>query len=466
MHQQRAGEDGGHVDTWQQYLQENETRSIEELQRLVRQRSISSQGIGMREGAELVAAMLLERGFTTEIWDTPGAPVVFGELKGESDEALLFYNHYDVQPPEPYEAWEHDPFGAEIKDGLMHGRGTGDHKSSFVARLMAIEALQQEGPLPLTIKFIVEGEEEIGSPNLAEVVKNNAARLRAAAGRYSGGAMDENDNPVIRAGSKGMSYVELKVRSANIDLHSRWAAVVPSPVWRLVDALRTIKDPATDRILIEGFFDDVEGFDDADRFELRNHPLDDEFVLNDFGIDSFLGGVTGLDASEKLLFSPTCNISGLKAGYQGEGSKSVLPSEASAKLDLRLVPKQDAADIVRKLRAHLDKHGFTDVEITQLGAINPGRARLHEPIIRSLREAAVRAYPGEPVVQPIAPGSGPRYIFADHLGINLVADAGCSYHGAGHHSPRENIRVIDYLRNAVHIGWLIKLFAEDLTKEP
>jgi acetylornithine deacetylase/succinyl-diaminopimelate desuccinylase-like protein len=460
-HVGRTGEGRSAMEGWQTYLKANEERSIAELQRLVRQRSVSSQNDGIRECAALVAAMLRERGFATEVWETPGHPVIFAEMAGTSERSLLFYNHYDVQPPEPLEEWRHPPFGAEIHDGVMHGRGTGDHKSSFVARLMAIEALLEQGPLPVGIKFVVEGEEEIGSPNLAAVVAANAERLRADAGLYSGGAMDEHDRPVIRAGSKGMCYVELRVRTVNTDLHSRWAAVIPSPVWRLVEALHCIKDPASDRILIGGFYDDVEPATEEELAEIGKFPLDDAFVREDLGASRLLGNVTGVDASHRSMFSPTCNVSGLTAGYQGPGMKSVLPAVASAKVDMRLVPWQDAHDVHAKLRAHLDAHGFQDVETTLLGTINPGKAKLSEPIIVTLREAARRAYPGEPVIQPITPGSGPRYIFADHLGLHIVSDAGCSYHGAGHHSPKENIRVIDYLRNAEHIGWLITLFGQE-----
>lgn len=449
------------LEPWLEYAKENESRAIAELQRLVRQRSISSQNDGIVECAALVRQMLDERGFTTEIWETPGHPVVFGELKGTGPRSILFYNHYDVQPPEPYEAWDYPPFGAEIHDGLMHGRGTGDHKGSFVARLMAVEALLQEGPLPLTVKFIVEGEEEIGSPNLAEVVKANAERLRADAGLYSGGAMNEKDNPVIRAGSKGMCDVVLRCRTSNVDLHSRWATVVPSPAWRLIEALNCIKDARTGQVLIEGFYDDVEGPDADDLAEIARQPMDDEFVKHDFGVKALIDNVAGAAATERWLFSPTCNISGLRAGHLGPGTKNVLPAEAWVKLDMRLVPRQDAKDIYAKLRAHLDKHGFHDVETELLGTINPGKAKLSEPIIRTLRDAAKRAYPGEVVVQPITAGSGPRYIFADHLDLPLVSDAGCSYHGAGHHSPKENLRVIDYLRNIEHIGWLLKIFAEE-----
>lgn len=449
------------MQAWLSYAKANEDRSISELQRLVRQRSIASQNDGMQACAEMVEAMLRERGFATEVWETPGYPVIFGEIKGESDASLLFYNHYDVQPPEPYEAWAYPPFGAEIHDGVMHGRGVSDHKSSFVARLMAVEAMLQQGPLPVGIKFIVEGEEEIGSPNLSAVVAKHADKLRADAGLYSGGAMDEHDRPVIRAGSKGMCYVAIRSRTVDTDLHSRWATVVPSPAWRLLEALRCIKDPATDRILIEGFYDAIEPASDDDMAEIAKYPMDEAFILDDFGAKTLIGGVRGVDASRQYLFSPSCNISGLTAGYQGPGMKSVLPAEASAKVDMRLVPWQDAHDIYAKLRAHLDKHGFEDVETELLGTINPGKAGLDEPIIRTLREAARRAYPGDPVVQPITAGSGPRYIFAEHLGLHIVADAGCSYHGAGHHSPKENMRVVDYLRNVEHIGWLIELFGQE-----
>lgn len=449
------------MERWREYIASNADRAVAELQKLVRQESVSSYGAGIVECADLVREMLEERGFHTEVWRSGGHPVVYGSLPGSGPKTVLFYNHYDVQPPDPVDAWEYPPFSATVADGLMHGRGTGDHKSSFVARLMAIEALRREGPLPVTVKFIVEGEEEIGSPNLAAVVKAHASELAADAALYSGGALDERDAPVIRAGSKGMCYVELSVRSLDVDMHSRWAAVVPSPAWRLVEALRCLKDPVTDSVLVDGFYEHIEPADEHDLAEIATQPLDSDVMRASFGVAELIGGVEGVEATERLLFSPTFNISGITAGYGGPAMKSVLPAEASAKLDIRLVPWQDAGSVYAKIRAHLDKHGFQDVETKLLGALNPGKAKLSDPIIRTLKEAARRAYPQDVVVHPITAGSGPRYIFADLLGLHLVSDPGCSYHGAGHHSPRENIRLRDYLRNIEHIGWLLKLFAEE-----
>lgn len=454
----RAPSSSEPAPTWLQWVRNHTDRSIVELQRLVRQRSISSQDDGMQGCADEVVRMLEERGFRVETWETPGHPIIFAERRGRSDATVLFYNHYDVQPPEPYEAWSHPPFDAVVKDGLMHGRGTGDHKSSFVARLMAIEALLKEGELPCTVKFIVEGEEEIGSPNLAEAVRVHAEKLEADAGLYSGGAIDEQERPVIRAGSKGMCYVELSVRAARVDLHSRWAAVVPSAAWRLIEALAAIKDPASGEIRIQGFHDAVRGPDDADRAELAKQPLDEAYVLQDFAARRLIDDVQGTQAAERLQFSSTCNISGLTSGYQGVGMKSVLPAVASAKIDMRLVPDQRASDVYEKLRAHLDELGFDDVETTLLAAIDPGKASLDEPVIEALKEAARRAYGREPIVQPLTPGSGPRYVFAEHVGLHIVSDAGSSYHGAGHHSPKEHIRVDDYLRNIEHIGWFLAAF--------
>ena len=231
---------------------------IAALQRLVRQPSISAQGIGLEACAALVAEMLQEIGAQVQVLRLPGAaPLVYGEIKGTSPKTLLIYEHYDVQPPDPLEEWICDPFGAEVRDGKIYGRGAADTKGNLVARMCAVQALREvTGRVPLRVKFLVEGEEEIGSPHLRQYAQAHPALFEADGCLWESGGKDHQEIPNLYLGVKGIVYVELEARGAVRDLHSSLGTIVPNPAWRLVWALATLKDK-DERIRIEGFYDDV-----------------------------------------------------------------------------------------------------------------------------------------------------------------------------------------------------------------
>ncbi len=443
------------------YVCSNRDRFIAELQEFCKIPSLSAADHKMEEGVAFVQKMLEQRGVKTQILKTPRHPAVFGEIKGKSDRALLLYAHYDVQAPEPLDEWIADPFGAEIIDGKIYARGVSDHKSSVVARIHGLEAfLAVMGELPITLKFIIEGEEEIGSPSLQGLIENNKDLLAADAALYSGGMKDENDRPRVVCGSKGMCYVELVCRGANSDVHSREAPLVVNPAWRLAWALSTLKDPKTDQVLIDGFYDDVQSPTPEDIEAVKAMDFDSTTYKRNLDLDTLLGGREGWEAALHQMFTPTCTIAGLTSGYQGPGSKTVLPNRASAKIDFRLVVRQRPEDILAKLKRHLDKHGFGDVEVISHNFLEASRAPLTHPLVGIIREAALRTY-GEPVIiQPTAPGSGPRYLFDRILGLPMVSDCGSAHHRSGHHAPNENIRVKDYLDNVEHMAHVYDVFAE------
>jgi acetylornithine deacetylase/succinyl-diaminopimelate desuccinylase-like protein len=432
------------------YIESNRERFISELRQVVQQPSISSQGVGMDECASLIEGMLEKRGFQTRLLSSGGYPAIYAERRGESRKAILCYGHYDVQPPDPLEEWASPPFAAEIRDGKIFGRGVSDHKGSLVSRLHAVDALLAvDGTLPLTVKFILEGEEESGSRTLSEIVRQHRDLLAADFALYAGGAKDENDSPVIRCGQKGMCYVQLTCTGASQDLHSRTAALVPSPVWRLVQALASLKDEQG-RVTIPGFYDDVDPVSEQDMEALRTVPFNADRMKLNWGISRFVGGVEDVEALEQYLFTPTCNISGISAGYTGVGMKTVLPCRASAKLDLRLVPSQQPLDIVDKLRSHLEMGGFGDVEVDVLGTFEPARTPLTHPLVRSAVQASRRVYGQEPVVMPLWSGSGPRYLFSNYLGIPMIADPGVGHSDGRHHAPNESLRIDDYIQG-IHL---------------
>ncbi|MFZ5856056.1 MAG: M20/M25/M40 family metallo-hydrolase [Chloroflexota bacterium] len=442
------------------FLVSNLDASLRELGRLVAQPSISAQKIGLDECAALVAEMLRARDFTANIYPTAGSPVVVAERKGKSDKTLLFYNHYDVQPPEPLELWESPPFEPQIRDGKMYGRGVSDDKGHFVARLFALDALLAEGELPCNVKFIVEGEEETASVNLAKFIHENTELLKADACIWEFGGVDHTETPMQYLGLRGIQYVELSVDLLSTDVHSGLGgSIFPNAAWRLVWALNTLKG-ADERILIPGFYDDVKPPSARDR-ELMSALADvTEEYKSRYGVPYFIKGLKGGDELKiEEVFSPTCTICGLTSGYQGPDSKTVLPARASAKVDFRLIPDQDPSDILKKLRAHLDSHGFTDVEITDLGGDAPARTDPDHPFIQLVVAAAEEVYEKPMSLVPLVGGSGPNHPFVHVLGLP-VATAGMGYPDTKTHAPNENIRLDLYLKHARHMARVVREFGE------
>jgi acetylornithine deacetylase/succinyl-diaminopimelate desuccinylase-like protein len=441
------------------YLASNLDVSLRELIKLVSQPSISAQNLGLTEAAVLVADMLRARGFEAKIYPTAGAPVVVAERKGKSDQTLLFYNHYDVQPPEPLELWESPPFEPEIRDGKLYGRGVSDDKGHLVARLFALDALLAEGDLPCNIKFIVEGEEETASVNLAKFIHENTSLLKADACIWEFGGVDHTETPMQYLGLRGIQYVELTVDLLSTDVHSgTGGSIFPNAAWRLVWALNTLKG-ADERILIPGFYDNIQPPSKRDR-ELMSALADSaEDYKTRYGVPYFLKGITGGDALKiEEVFSPTCTICGLTSGYQGPGSKTVLPARASAKVDFRLVPDQEPKDILAKLRAHLDAHGFTEIKITDLGGDAPARTDPDDPFVKIVVNTAKDVYGKSMQIVPMVGGSGPNHPFVHVLGLP-VATAGLGYPDTRAHAPNENVRIDLYLKHARHMARVISEFA-------
>jgi acetylornithine deacetylase/succinyl-diaminopimelate desuccinylase-like protein len=400
------------------YLENNLDQSIAELSKLVAQPSISAQGIGLNECAHLVADMLRARGFTAEVMDTEGAPVVFGERKGSGKKTLLFYNHYDVQPPEPLDLWETPPFEPSLRNGKLYGRGVSDDKAHIVSRLFAIDSiLNSEGDLPCNIKFIIEGEEETASIHLHEFVRNNKEKLAADACIWEFGGVDHRDVPMQYLGLRGICYVELSVESLGTDVHSGLGgSIFPNAAWRLTWALSTLKGP-DERIRIPGFYDDVKPPSDRDRELMSVLPDVADEYKNRYGVKQFIKGIKGgTDLKMEEVFTPTCTICGLTSGYQGPGSKTVQPAKASAKVDFRLVPDQKPDDILKKLRLHLDARGFEDVRITFLGGEPAARTDPDDGFVRTVVESAEGVYEFPMEIVPMVGGSGPNHPFVHDLG--------------------------------------------------
>ncbi len=451
------------------YLDEHLNESIAELTELCKLPSVSAQGSAMEETAEHVAGLLRHLGFEVRILPkhvlsgaegpAGGQPVVYAQLGGVSAKTLLFYNHYDVQPAEPLELWASPPFQPTLRDGKLYGRGVCDNKGNIISRLAAVRAWQEvRGELPCTVKFCIEGDEEIGSPHMEEFVAEHRELLSADACLWEGDGVTWEGAPQILLGVKGLLYVELESNTINRDAHSSYGTILPNAAWRLAWALATIKGP-DERVRIEGFYDAVRAPTSEERAAVEAMPSEEEETLGSYGIEEALTGARGLDYRLRHLFEPTATVDGLSSGYEGEGPKTVLPARALAKMDFRLVPEQDPHDIMQKLRRHLEQHGLADVQVRLLSAERPARTPVTHPFVGAVREAMRQVYDREPIVVPTMAGTGPLHPFVAVLGLP-TADCGIGYPDTHIHAPDENIRIEDFRRGTKAIAALLGRFGE------
>jgi len=430
------------------------------LDRLVRLPSVAAQGQGLPETAALVRELFVDGGGRAEIYSrADGAPVVLAEFAGRSDRTLLFYNHYDVQPAEPLGDWTAPPFQVTVRNGQIMGRGTGDNKGDLVTRLAAIHTLRETaGGLPCRVLFLVEGEEEIGSVNLAAYIHALRDRLHGDACIWEYGDRDPQDRLHVLAGCKGICYVELELEAIPHDLHSSFGAIVNGAATRLAWAVAGLRD-AGGRIRIPGFYDAVRPPSAAATAAARRSSFFDEKEFREFvDVRRFIGGLTGDAAADALLFEPTCTVCGFETGYTGSGMKTVLPRRARAKIDFRLVPDQDPEEIVALLRAHLDREGFRDCTITPFSRERAFRTDLADPFVQTVVDAAGAATGRRVALVPTSAGTGPMHVIGGPLRMPILS-IGTGYWGSNIHAPDEHIRMADFEETIVMIAHVLEQFA-------
>ena len=424
------------------------------LERLCSQPSVVAQNLGMAEMADLIELLLSENGFQTQRLYAAGAPpAIYGELRGRSDYTILLYNHYDVQPPEPLELWHTSPFKPTVVDGKLYARGVSDNKAEIASRLTAIHALQAVyGELPITLRWIIEGEEEIGSPHFGAMAEAYSTLLQADGCLWEGSGFDPTNRPQLGLGTKGLLYVQLDVQGTGIDAHSGSAPILPSAAWRLVQALATLRTPEG-LIRIPGFYDEVLPPSAAQMSAIIDQPDQDAELREAYKVEHFVDGLTGTALREREAFTPTCNIAGLISGYTGEGSKTVLPARAMAKIDFRLVPNQNPQDILAKLQAYLVAEGYSDIRITVFGNAEPVVTPIDHPFVQRIATIAESFAGKQASITPIVGGTLPflgdlrRYVGVP----GLAAPDNPVYWGSGAHAPNEHIRLTD-LDRAVRFG--------------
>lgn len=443
------------------HIDDHHDEAIDKLIELCSFPTVSAQGRAIKETADWVANELRGLGFEVQILPKPeglpAQPVVYAEAKGSSAKTLLFYDHYDVQPEEPLDEWKTPPFEPVRRDGKLYGRGVSDNKGNIAARFAALRAWRDvRGDLPCGVKFCIEGDEEIGSPYMEEFIERHKDLLKADACIWEGGGVTWEGLPQITLGVKGLLYVQLECQTITRDAHSSYGTVLPNAAWRIVWALNSIKG-SDEKIMIDGFYDDVRPPTPEERAEVEKMPHDEAETAKTYGITNFTVDVKGIEYELRHLFQPTATVDGLLSGYTAEGPKTVLPARAMAKMDFRLVNEQDPHDIERKLRAHLDKHGFADITIKNLGGEHPARTPVTDPFVAVLREAVKQAYGDEPLIVPTMAGTGPLYPFVTTLGLPN-ADCGIGYPDASIHAPNENIRTADFRKGTKAIAALLEKF--------
>jgi acetylornithine deacetylase/succinyl-diaminopimelate desuccinylase-like protein len=372
----------------------------------------------------------------------------------------LIYGHYDVQPEDPVDAWQSPPFQPTIREGKIYGRGSADNKGQMLAHVLASGALKQTGWPAINVKFLFDGEEESGSPNLPAFLAQHKDLFKADFAYSSDGPKHESGRPVVFFGVRGLLYVELVLRGARHDFHSgNRGGVLPQPAWQLVHLLNQLYDDQG-HCQLPGFYDDVVAPSEFEQQLLSTLPFDKDEFLRITGLPC-----TDLNAASywrKLMFEPTFNICGLTSGYQGEGSKTIIPARASAKIDMRLVPNQDPEKIMQSLKQFLAKHA-PEVELINHGAYLPSRTPIEQPVCQTIIQAVAEAYGQDPVIQPRLGGSAPDYLMTKHLGLPSVW-APYANADEDNHSPNEKMGVKDFLDGIRCTAVVLTRVAEALKK--
>jgi acetylornithine deacetylase/succinyl-diaminopimelate desuccinylase-like protein len=405
---------------------------LKDLYEFLKIDTTSAKGKG-EEGARFLLDYMRDNGIEAELIKHKAInPYIIGEINVNSNKTLLIYNHYDVQPVEPLDKWETDPFSPVEKDRKIFARGVGDDKGSLIARLQAIIELMKERKLNINIKFVYEGVEEIGSPYIEDFLIDYKDRLKSDYILWEGSGRGADNSPEIVLGVKGLLYVEIRVKTEK-DLHSMYAPIVKNPAWELVYFLNMLRNE-DGKVNIKGFYDKVKRLSEEEKKYLKGDKK---------GIEKALAQEVPEDFMIELIENPTCNIAGINSGYTGEGSKTVIPSYAFAKLDFRLVPNQDPEEILENLKSILPKN----FEIKVYGKVKPYRTSINSEISLALINSAKKVYNIDPTVLPNSPGTGPMEAFARILNNNQIADGvGVDNAASNIHSFNENIYKDDYFK--------------------
>jgi acetylornithine deacetylase/succinyl-diaminopimelate desuccinylase-like protein len=453
------------MQDWKEYQEKNKDRFLEELLELLRIPSVSARSEhknDMIKCAEAVKDRLQKAGADrVEIFETAGHPIVYGEkIIDSSKPTVLVYGHYDVQPADPLELWTSGPFDPVIKEGRIYARGACDDKGQFYMHVKALETMVQTNSLPTNVKFIIEGEEEVGSPNLATFIKDKKDMLEADVILISDTAMISLDTPSIDVGVRGLSYIEVEVTGPNRDLHSGvYGGAVANPLTILAKMIASLHDE-NNHITIPGFYDDVIESSAAEREEMAKAPYDEEEYKTDLGVKE-LWGEAGYTTNERTGIRPTLEVNGMWGGYTGEGAKTVLPSKAFAKISTRLVPNQKTEKLTKILIEHLEQSAppYVTVKATEHHGGDPYLTPVDSIEYRAASKAMETAF-GKPPIPVRGGGSIPiTALFESVLGLRTVF-LGFGLDSDNLHSPNEKFDIANFYKGIETIPYFHQYFAE------
>ena len=438
------------------HVDSNMKNLVSDLQTLIRQPSISAKNEGLEKCAQLVKKTLQKAGIRSQILrlgkNIP--PLVYGELRSKKNpkKTLLFYNHYDVQPVEPLDLWESPPFSAKVKGNKVFGRGSADDKGELITRIKAVESyLKIKGDVPCNIKFVIEGEEEVGSPHIEKYLKKFKKKFLCQGIIWEFGHVDSKNRPIVGLGMKGLLFVELISKESIRDAHSSLAVLIKNPAWRLIEAVKSLRD-SNGRILIKDWYKEVRPLTKTDLKIIKAEPFDDAAFKKEFGIKSFVGHKKGFEAKKALVSGATCNVAGFVSGYVEKGVKTVLPAKALVKIDFRLVPDMDPTQQAQRLKKHLKKKGFGDLKVKVHHGVAAARISSSNPFVSQVKNAADESY-GQSILNVSNAGTGPMHSFVKILGAPCIS-IGSTYMFSRIHSPNEFAR-IDLLKKATKCICLI-----------
>jgi acetylornithine deacetylase/succinyl-diaminopimelate desuccinylase-like protein len=439
------------VDRVHRTIDDRREASLDTLKTLLRQPSISAHDVGVKDCARLLAGMMRDHGIAAEIVETPTQPVVYGEIMTDPKAfTLLCYGHYDVQPPEPLELWTSPPFEPAVRDGRLYGRGTGDNKGQLITHVLAAKAwLDAAGRPPINLKFIFEGEEESGSKGLPEFVARHRAKLHADLVYISDGGLHPSGAPTISLGNRGILGITLRAQGADRDNHSgNKGGVAPNPVWMLVNLLSTMVDP-TGRVLIDGFYDHVRPVGRVEERLLAAMDFDPVEFGKTMGLDRV--PMDGPTYWRRIMLEPYFNISGFISGYVGPGAKTIIPSTAECRIDIRLVVDQSTRDVLEKVKRHV---AGVDPRVQVLergfGTMEPSRTAPDHPAVAVVARAIEAVRGRAPAVNLCSGGSLPNAVWPNVLGVDHI---GVPYANAdeNNHSPNENLS-LERFQNGIHVS--------------
>ncbi|MCX2741415.1 dipeptidase [Pontibacter sp. M82] len=448
-----------------QYINENKDRFVNELLDMLRIPSVSADPkfkADVMQNAEFLKERLIEAGADkVELVETAGNPVVYGEKMIDPNlPTVLVYGHYDVQPADPYELWNSPPFEPVIKDGKIYARGACDDKGQMYMHVKAFETMVKTGTLACNVKFMIEGEEEVGSVNLGTFVRENKDRLQGDVILISDTGMLGNDTPSITTGLRGLSYVEVEVTGPNRDLHSGlYGGAVANPINILCQMIASMHDE-NNHITIPGFYDNVDELSQEERAEMARAPFDLEKYKKALDLGD-VHGEAGYVTMERNSIRPTLDVNGIWGGYTGEGAKTVIPSKAYAKISMRLVPHQTSEEITEKFKKHFESIAPKSVKVV----VKPhhGGEPVVTPTDSAAYQAAAMAYEETFGVKPIPVRSGGSIpivaMFKSELGLDSVL-MGFGLDSDAIHSPNESYGLFNYMKGIETIPQFYKHFAE------